>query len=101
MLVLCIIELKNFTQIWACDLDYLCTHWFPLSTDAFWLLLENQFQRVSFEYHGNKHVCCPGVAADQPLVTNFFRIVNIQSICPCSSNDTLTISPFKCMDDLC
>ena len=35
-----------------------------------------------FEYYGNIHVYCPGVGADEPLGSNFFRIINIQSYCP-------------------
>ena len=32
-----------------------------------------------FEYYGNVQVYCPGVGADEPLGSFFFRIINIHS----------------------
>ena len=43
-----------------------------------------------FEYYDNIHVYCPGVGADEPLVSNFFfRIIDIQSYCTLSAKTFL------------
>ena len=53
-----------------------------------------------FEYYGNIHVYCPGWGRPDPGVQIFFRIINLQSICPFLSSffpskDILTISPIQ------
>ena len=39
-------------------------------------------EEMMFDYDGNVQVYCPGVGADEPLESKFFRIINIQSYCP-------------------
>ena len=43
-------------------------------------------EEMMFEYYGtffyNVQVYCPGVGADEPLGSIFFRIINIQFYCP-------------------
>ena len=46
-------------------------------------------EEMMFEYYGYIHVYCPGVGADEPLGSNFFRIINIQSYCPFSARLSL------------
>ena len=63
-----------------------------------WIRLAKRFQRRRCMYYGNIHVYCPGVGADLPLRSIFFRIINPLSICQISikffpSNDILTIFP--------
>ena len=43
-----------------------------------------------FEYNGNIHVDWPGVGADEPLGSFFFRIINSKHTCVC-----LTINAHK------
>ena len=45
--------------------------------------------------NGNIYVYCPGVGTDQPRRSNYFRIINLQSICPFPLNGILTIFPMQ------
>ena len=59
-----------------------------------------------FEYYGHIHEYYPRVGADQPMESNFFRILNFQSIFPFPASFALSMTseqlyPFKCMGDLC
>ena len=45
-----------------------------------------------FEYNGDVHVHWPRVGADQLLRSNFFRIINLQSVCPFPSSFSLQMT---------
>ena len=60
-------------------------------------------EKKIFENYGDIHVYCPGIKGRPAPLSNFFRIINLQSIYPFpffiskifSSNDILTILPFQ------
>ena len=55
-------------------------------------LIGQAILEMIFEYHCDIHVYCPGVGSDQPLGSNLFRIINLQSICPFPSSFSLQMT---------
>ena len=72
---------SHFSIHWSCDLDHLYKLSFPLPKDApheVCLIGQVVSEKKIVEYYGNIHVYCPGVGADQHLVSNFsFRIIKL------------------------
>ena len=77
---------KGFCYVWSCNLGHIDINFYSPFLRMLHMNLALNGKTVSeekiFEYYGNIHVYCPGVGVNLSLGSNFFTIINLQSVCP-------------------